>query len=137
MRRLKSIFLMAAAVPRDLVQKGRRFERECRGLNRRCILYSPLDTVLAGAFPVGQYRAYKKRFEDRYYHRALGLSRGPSAFRTDALNTYRFHDGYWKHKKSAQFINNKIENRRSKDVEKRRQEKRKIVSRRIDAYDGA
>lgn len=137
MKRLKSIFLMAAAVPRDLVQKDRRFERGSRRLERKFILYSPFDVVLAGAFPVGQYRAYKKGFEDQFYHRALGLSEGPSVFQTDSLNTYRFHNGYWKHKKSAHFINNKIENRRSKDIRKRKQEVRKIVSRKLDTYGGS
>lgn len=77
---VRAVFLMAAALPVDLVQDGAELEAAARKAADRLVLYSPGDNVLRVAFPLGQGLAYTMGFEQAPYFDAVGLYGEPAGF---------------------------------------------------------
>ena len=77
---VRAIFLMAAAVPVDLVEPGAELERAAGFAADRMVLYSPGDNVLRFAFPPGQGLAYTMGIERAPYAEAVGLFGEPDGF---------------------------------------------------------
>lgn len=92
------IQLMAAAVPVELVRKGRPLRRAGNIVRERVVLYSPHDLVLRGAFPPGQALARAMGHEPEVYLEAVGLNGNPPDFPTQSpwQAFGNGHGDYWK-----------------------------------------
>ncbi len=78
---IKSIVLMAGAVPAALLEDGERLSDVCREMGAKSsVLYSGWDTVLRFAFPMGQFGAAQIGYERESYFSALGLNGKPESF---------------------------------------------------------
>jgi pimeloyl-ACP methyl ester carboxylesterase len=104
------IVLMAAAVPVDLAEEGRRL-RIAREIAGECVvLYSPQDLVLHLAFPAGQTLAFAMGNEGAVYLEAVGRFGNPSDFATDPpiLRAGNRHGSYWKDREAAAIVARKL-----------------------------
>jgi esterase/lipase superfamily enzyme len=95
------ISLMAAALPVELVDRGRRLSPTQRLARRLLKFYSENDDVLHYAFPLGQRWASIRRIESAYYAEAVGRSGDPRQFGTGFDQKPNGHSDYWRDPRAA------------------------------------
>ncbi|MBI2002191.1 MAG: alpha/beta hydrolase [candidate division NC10 bacterium] len=102
---VRRLCLMAAAVPVELVEATGRLEAAARWPRSLLLLYSPDDSVLHFAFPIGQAAAFALGEEDGLYLTAVGRHGQPSG-----LTPYRVelsgdgHSDYWPDARAARLM---------------------------------
>jgi hypothetical protein len=82
------VHLMAAAVPTYMCENGEFYEATARK-PVEFVSWSPLDRVLRGAFPAGQF------LETRRWSEAVGLKGGPTDRWSFQGNSHLDHGMYW------------------------------------------
>ncbi len=98
---IRSVTLMAAAVPVGKVETDGRLRRGVDSVDRVCVLHSTGDSVLHWAFPLGQTAG-----GDGFFPTAIGRFGGPSGLWMRAMsmsaegNLYG-HSNYWQGAESA------------------------------------
>lgn len=107
---VKLILLMAAAVPVELAQAGRRLRRAGAMAKERLVLFSPHDGVLRLAFPAGQTLARSMGYETEVYLEAVGLFGNPLDFASETPRQAfgNGHGEYWNDPSAAASLARKL-----------------------------
>lgn len=95
---IRSIILMAAAVPVGLLETNERLHQAASDPRSRYVAYSPNDPVLQLAFRLGQM------VEGGILPTAVGANGAPSAIWSERLRTMNGHSGYFGDPRTARFI---------------------------------
>jgi hypothetical protein len=112
------VFLMAAAVPTDLVRAGGRLHPAATTSTIRMVFYSAIDQALL-VFPIGQRIAAASEPEEGFYPQAVGWKGGPEGVWTDRERKWYLHGQYWTSKPVVQAVARKLRLEESRELPER------------------